>query len=207
MLRSPMLRFLRLQGAVALVLVLEPACRKRQVAIPVQPHPAAASQPHAVSPPAPVQDTGAPQAAPAITTTTNVQTTPYQVNKPAPAQPSAPRKPARAVAAPSPQATAPVPSPAPAPPAPITPPQLVDIVPPDQQRQLNGAIDQSLARAQASLTSIASRELSKDQQAMADQIRNLMQQAQVSRKSDLQGAKSLAERAEVLAKDLAGSFQ
>ena len=42
---------------------------------------------------------------------------------------------------------------------------------------------------------------------MADQIRNLMQQAQVSRKSDLQGAKSLAERAEVLAKDLAGSFQ
>jgi replicative DNA helicase len=82
----------------------------------------------------------------------------------------------------------------------------VDIVTPDQQRQLNAAIDQSLSRAQASLASIANRELSKDQQAMADQIRNLLQQAQTIRKSDLPGAKSLAERAEVLAKDLAASF-
>jgi hypothetical protein len=85
-------------------------------------------------------------------------------------------------------------------------PQLVDIVTPDQQRQLNAAIDQSLARAQASLASIANRELNKDQQGLIDQIRNLIQQAQASRSSDLPGAKSLAERAEVLAKDVAGSF-
>jgi hypothetical protein len=71
---------------------------------------------------------------------------------------------------------------------------------------LNAAIDQSLSRAQASMTSIANRELTKDQQAMADQIRNLLQQSQTIRKSDLPGAKSLAERAEVLAKDLAASF-
>ncbi len=77
---------------------------------------------------------------------------------------------------------------------------------PDQQKQLNAAIDQSLSRAQASLASIANRELTKDQQGLAEQIRNLMQQAQTSRSSDLPGAKSLAERAEVLAKDLAGSF-
>lgn len=77
---------------------------------------------------------------------------------------------------------------------------------PDQKRQLNAAIDQSLSRAQASLASLANRELSKDQQGLVDQIRNIMQQAQASRSSDLPGAKSLAERAEVLAKDLAGSF-
>jgi len=40
-----------------------------------------------------------------------------------------------------------------------------------------------------------------------EQIKNIMQQAQSSRSSDLPGAKSLAERAEVLAKDLAGSFR
>jgi hypothetical protein len=88
----------------------------------------------------------------------------------------------------------------------VAPPQLGDIVPADQQRQLNAAIDQNLASAQASLSSIGSRELNKDQQGLLDQIRNLMQQAQASRKSDLPGARSLAERAQVLAKDLAGTF-
>ena len=77
---------------------------------------------------------------------------------------------------------------------------------PDQQRQYNAAIDQSLSRAQASLASIANRELNKAQQGMVEQIRNIMQQARASRSSDLPGAKSLAARAEVLAKDLAGSF-
>jgi hypothetical protein len=81
-------------------------------------------------------------------------------------------------------------------------------VTPDQQRQYNAAIDQSLARAQASLAAIANRQLSKDQQGLVEQIRNIMQQAQASRSSDLPGAKSLAGRAEVLAKDLvAGSFR
>jgi hypothetical protein len=79
-------------------------------------------------------------------------------------------------------------------------------VTPDQQRQYNGAIDQSLSRAQASLATVANRALSKDQQGLVEQIRNIMQQAQASRGSDLPGAKSLAQRAEVLAKDLAGSF-
>jgi hypothetical protein len=79
-------------------------------------------------------------------------------------------------------------------------------VTPDQQRQYNAAIDQSLSRAQASLASVANRTLNNDQQRLVAQIRNIMQQAQTSRSSDLPGAKSLAQRAEVLAKDLAGSF-
>jgi hypothetical protein len=57
------------------------------------------------------------------------------------------------------------------------------------------------------LNSIAGRQLNKDQQAEVEQIRNFMQQAQGSRGSDPGGAKSLAERAEVLARDLAATFR
>ena len=48
-------------------------------------------------------------------------------------------------------------------------------------------------------------QLNKDQQAQVEQIRNFVQQAQSTRASDPAGAKSLAERAEVLARDLAAS--
>jgi hypothetical protein len=129
-------------------------------------------------------------------------------NAAAPAQPApaASRKPATRPATPA--STSPQPAAAATPPAatPAQPPQLGDIVTPDQQRQLNAAIDQSLARAQASLASVANRELTKDQQGLVEQIRNIIKQAQASRSSDLPGAKSLAGRAEVLAKDLAESF-
>jgi hypothetical protein len=84
---------------------------------------------------------------------------------------------------------------------------LVDIVSPEQQRQLNAAIDASLSHAQASLAAIANREANKEQQAEMDQVRKMIQQAQASRQSDLPGAKSLAERAEILAKDLEASFR
>ena len=72
---------------------------------------------------------------------------------------------------------------------------------------MNAAIDQSLARAQASLNSLGSRRLNKDQQADVEQIRKFMQQANATRTSDAAGAKSLAQRAEVLARDLAASFR
>jgi hypothetical protein len=84
---------------------------------------------------------------------------------------------------------------------------LGDVLTADEQRQYNNAIDQSLSHAQASLTSVGARQLDKDQQAQAEQIRNFMQQAQSTRNSDPAGAKSLAERAEVLARDLAASLQ
>jgi hypothetical protein len=83
---------------------------------------------------------------------------------------------------------------------------LVDIVSPEQQRQLNAAIDLSLSHAQASLAAVANREANKAQQTEMDQVRKMIQQAQSSRQSDLPGAKSLAERAEILAKDLEASF-
>jgi hypothetical protein len=48
--------------------------------------------------------------------------------------------------------------------------------------------------------------LNKDQRTEVEQIRSFMQQAQTARASDPAGAKSLAERAEVLARDLAATF-
>jgi hypothetical protein len=77
----------------------------------------------------------------------------------------------------------------------------------DEQRQLSASIDQSLSRAQASLNSLKNRQLNKDQQGEAEQIRNFIKQAQAARIADPAGAKSLAERAEVLARDLAATFR
>jgi hypothetical protein len=109
-----------------------------------------------------------------------------------------------APAATNPAVSAPAPTAPSAPPAP--PPKLGDILTPDEQKQYSASIDQSLSHAQTSLNSIAGRTLNKAQQAEVEQIRNFMQQAQDTRGSDLGGAKSLAERAEVLARDLAATF-
>ena len=78
---------------------------------------------------------------------------------------------------------------------------------PEQQRQYNADIDQAVGRAQTNLGAISNRQLSREQQATAAQVQNLIQQAQTTRKSDLAAAKSLAERADVLARDLAKSVR
>ncbi len=191
-------RFPRLQASIVLFLVCGTACHKRQVAVPLPPPPSA-SQP-AAQPPAPAA-TGS-QAPNPVTTTHPQEPSPYQVNKPPPPAPAA--KPTRSSAAPAPASPAPTPPTAPAPAAPA--PKLGDILSADDQKQFSASIDQSLSRAQASLNSIGGRQLNKDQQAQVQQIRNFMQQSQATRASDPAGAKSLAERAEVLARDLAASF-
>ncbi len=216
-----MLRFFFILGFILVLLVLEPACRKKQVAVPL-PVPPAATAPEANTaehptpgpepapgpPPistVPAQTpTPAPEAAPAPAPKPAEGTgTRYQVNRPAQPAQSTRKQSRQAPAAAAPPAPGPAPAPAPAAPA----PQLGDILTPDQQREYNTAIDQSLSHAQASLGSIANRQLSKEQQGILGQIRSFIQQAQETRKSDLQGAKSLAERAEVLAGDLAASFR
>jgi hypothetical protein len=82
-----------------------------------------------------------------------------------------------------------------------------DILTPEQQDQYNAAIDLSLAHVQASLGSISTRELTKEQQATVAEIQDFMQQAQEKRKDELAPAKSLAERAEVLSRDLVASLR
>jgi hypothetical protein len=197
-----MSRFPCLRASFVLLLGLETSCHRKQVAVPLPPPPAE-NQPAAATP----QPSATTPDTPGTTTHPALEpTAPYQTNKPPQPPPQPAKKPARSatapVAAPAAPASAPATPPAPAPP----PPKLGDILTPDEQRQYNASIDQSLSRAQASLNSIAGRQLNKDQQAEVEQIRNFMQQAQATRNPDPAGARSLAARAEVLARDLAASF-
>jgi hypothetical protein len=73
---------------------------------------------------------------------------------------------------------------------------------PEQQRQFNADIDQSLERSQASLRAVGNRQLTQQQRADVDEIRNFIRQAGATRQADLPAAKRLAERAEVLARNL-----
>jgi len=196
-------RFLRLQASFVLFLVwASSACHKKQVSVPLPP-PAVTKQPEAPepSPAAATSETPVPNPSP-VTSTHPAEPTPYQVNKPPQPAPAV-KKPVRSATAPAAGST-PAPPPAPAPAAPA--PKLGDVLTDDEQKQYSAAIDQSIGRAQGSLNSIGGRQLTKEQQAEVEQIRNFIQQAQNARGSDASGAKSLAERAEVLARDLAATF-
>ncbi len=143
--------------------------------------------------------------APAPTTTSPPRDeTKYQKNKP-PEQPPTPKRTARpanpAPAAAVPQGPAPIVNP------PADSPRLGDVLTAEQQHQYNAAIDQSLARAQTSLGAITNRQLTKEQEATVAQVQNFIQQALEKRKEELAAAKSLAERAEVLAHDLLASLR
>jgi hypothetical protein len=74
---------------------------------------------------------------------------------------------------------------------------------PEQERQYNLAMDQSLQRAQANIARVSKRQLSKEQQGVVVQVQSFIDQAQNTRKTNLTAAKSLAERADVLARELA----
>jgi hypothetical protein len=74
---------------------------------------------------------------------------------------------------------------------------------PSQTQELERAISDRLARAQAILKSIEGRLRSRSQFAAARRIRTFIDQAEEARKTDLLRANNLAERAEVLAQDLA----
>jgi hypothetical protein len=122
--------------------------------------------------------------------------------------PPAPRPPRRARA----KETAEVPVPAQhetatatTPPAQV--PQLEQILTSDQQQAYNDEIDRNISRAQRTVTSLNGRRLSAEQQTYLDRIRTFLQQASEARKSDLFRARNLAERASVLADDLAKSLQ
>lgn len=207
--------FARVQVSLIFLVLGMSSCERRRVSVPVTPSPAS-SQPasrtavHA-SPAAqtPVPQTPATPATPAPAAPTLVprssaggsdvqQLNPYQVNKPRRAAKKAARS---KTPAPSPGADAPsaADSPTPA-------PKLGDVLTAEEQKQYNVSIDQSLAHAQTSLDHIREHRLTPAQADEAEQITSFMKQAQAARASDPAGAKSLAERAEVLAKDLAAAL-
>ena len=90
---------------------------------------------------------------------------------------------------------------------PTAPLRLERIITPEQERQMNAAMDQNLASAETSLRAIATRRLSKGQAAVIAQVQSFIKQATDARKTDLAAASSLAQRASILAKDLAGKMR
>lgn len=135
---------------------------------------------------------------------------PPVVNPPAPvaAKPRPRHQPAPAALAAPPPAPVPPAPPASVPPSPpLQPPKLGLILTPGEVREYNSTIDQSLASARTNLNAIGSRSLSPEQQAAVQQIKDFMQQAQAARTTDLPAAKGLADKAEVLARDLLRSLR
>lgn len=198
-----MLRFLCALSVVLVLVTFESSCRKRRVDVPAALPPPSTTAPDQSRSPAPTPGT---TTAPVPHPASPVKEQPkYQVNRPPqsaepqPQQPAPPRRSSRPSNGPTAEPnTAGQPNQA---------PRLGDILTPEQERQYNAAIDQSLARAQTSLGSIATRQLTKDQQAVSAQIQSFIQQAQTTRKSNLPAARSLAERADVLARDLVESLR
>jgi hypothetical protein len=72
-----------------------------------------------------------------------------------------------------------------------------------QTQELERTIADRVSRAQGILRSLDGRRLSRSQAAAASQIRTFIAQAEQARKADLLRANNLAERAVVLALDLA----
>ena len=83
------------------------------------------------------------------------------------------------------------------------PPRLRQLMSPEEEQAHQKSIDAMLARAEQKLTKVAGLKLTTEQLATLERARSFMQQAAESRESDPVTAKSLAERADVLASDLA----
>lgn len=98
-------------------------------------------------------------------------------------------------------------TPTPTPPAPQTPPpiRLGQIYTPEEQRDYNRVIDESLNHVKRALDSLARKALNPDQQEVVNRIATFQKQAEQARESqDLLTAKNLAQRADTLAQDLLG---
>jgi len=195
-----MFRFPRALSALMLLLVLEPSCMRKRVALPLPPPPASSPEENRPSTANPGTSPS-----PASSATPAKEDPRYQVNRPPqPGEPlPQPAQPPRRSSRPGEPNGATTTNQPPATPA----PRLGDILTPEQEQQYNAAIDQSLGRAQNNLGSVSSRKLTKEQQAVVAQIQNFVQQAQSTRKSNLPAARSLAERADVLARDLVRSLR
>lgn len=84
-------------------------------------------------------------------------------------------------------------------------PELGEVLSPEQQQEYNRLIDFRISRAQRNLELLRGRSLSREQQAALTRIQTFIRQTLQARKDDLITARSLAERADVLAQDLENS--
>jgi hypothetical protein len=108
-----------------------------------------------------------------------------------PTKKSAPSSPAKPVATP------------PAEPPPVQPPKLGQIFTPEEEREYNHTIDDSLDRVRRALAVLARKNLSGDQAEAVNRITSFQKQAEQSREAhDLANADLWAKRAATLAEDL-----
>jgi hypothetical protein len=115
---------------------------------------------------------------------------------PAPPAPKAPSSRPTVTAPPKPATTAPRPDPQP-------PPRLGQILSPEQMREYNRTLEESLDRVRKALAVLGKKNLSPDQAQILNRIQVFQKQAEDARvERDLVKAVNLARRADVLAKDL-----
>ena len=153
--------------------------------LPPPPQVDTATQPAATLPPIPTATTPPPPAAPLPTKAVRPTRVIKKENSPALA------------------VDPPTPVPALVPPA----PQLGEILAPQDKRRLNADIDRAMRNAEASLNSVSGKALNAQQQGAAAQAASFLRQAVEIRDQDLSSARSLAQRAEVIAGDLARSVK
>jgi len=122
---------------------------------------------------------------------------------PPPRQAQRPKRPPPATAQPAAHDT---PQSAPQPPAP-EPPKLVQLLTADEQRRYQGELEQYLRNAEAIIAQASTRSLDAQQSDMVIRIRAFTQQARDQKDTDLTTARNLAQRADVLAKDLQRSLR
>jgi hypothetical protein len=150
-----------------------------------------------VPPPPKVEQAEGPKLAPPVTT---------QIPARPPVIPKPPKKPARRNPAP---VKAAAPPPAPVEPAVVAaaPPLLAPILSPAQQEAFGKAIDLAIQQAENDLAAVANKDLNATQRANADRAKSFIAQANQFRGADLVTAKSLADRAVVLAQSLAAELR
>jgi hypothetical protein len=86
--------------------------------------------------------------------------------------------------------------------APVQVPQLTQLLTPEEEKRYNEEIDDGLARVRKNLEILAGRSLNDEQQGILERINAFVQQTSETRKGDLVTAKALAQRADLLSRDL-----
>ena len=84
---------------------------------------------------------------------------------------------------------------------------LAPVLSASQQEYLNRAIDNSVQQAESDLAAVATKTLNPTQQANADRARSFILQALQTRATDLSTARTLADRAYVLAQSLVSELR
>ncbi len=191
-------------AALLILILMAPACSLFRKSKPTSPPPVITAPPQP-APPAPAPLPSPPSLEP------NSGAGLPKVSAPPIAPPSQPA-PATRTRTTRRQAPAPAqPGPATEPAAPVVPPGatplLTQLLTAAEQQTYNTAIDEALQRTQQNLARVAGRKLTAEQSQNLERITTFVQQANQARQADLVTARSLAQRADVLAQDLVNGLR